>query len=312
MNKLPFRLFDEASDTGSGQAGADQSVYNGAESVLTESGSTSDRREAPAGGSRAGASGASGGQVSSSEAPSDGAEGAEHAAEGGALQATPSSVNEDERIQKIALAVAQGMRAVQQPAQQPQRQLSPQEINKLLNKFEVNADVLRGLGFSEATPEQIAGFQAFADNIVRNSTTVANLAIQAQLEKMQGTLSPVMSYVQEAQTREMRNSFFSQHKDLEKYEVIVKSVADTINPRNSDGSEKALAVAMKEVADATRKILKESGITLDAAGQEANRSAAPSTAVPKIQQLAGAGRSSSGGQAGKNNNPDADIYSKWQ
>lgn len=312
MNKL-YKLYAPATETGSGQAGADAAVYEGMPSISENAseqtpasaaspeaeGANGPRSRSDGLASQAGAAGE--GEPNQSASPSFVAPAAA-AAKGTELTA--------ERIQEIAEAVARGMQPV--APQQPQKQLTPQEVNKLLNKFEVNPDILRSLGFTEATPEQVTGFQQFVDRIVQNSTTVANLAIQAHLEKIQSQFNPVLSYVQQAQQNEMKKTFFSKHAELEKYEPIVRSVADTISDKHPNGKLKTLDEAMNEVAAATKKILADSGINLsNNAGGEANHSAAPGNAVPAMKQLAGAGRSSSGGGAGKNNNPDADIYKNW-
>lgn len=238
----------------------------------------------------------------------DGGEGADDGGEGDDAEAL-----ENDKIAKIAEAVARGMSSSRGgDERQTETKLSPDEIKKLLNTYEVSEEVLRELGFNEPSAPQIKAFQNFVNGIVKNATSVTNVIFQNELQKLRGELTPIRAHVEETRMSQARNMFFSRNKHLKKYEPIVKSVALGFNAKRADGSEMTVDEVSKGIARETERLLGEAGIKVSRKGDGANHGADHGAGgVPRMASLAGSGRSSTRGNTGKKSD-DADMYSDWK
>lgn len=193
---------------------------------------------------------------------------------------------------------------VTKPAQAPKNEkfeLTP-ELAESLKPVRVTPQLLASLGFEGATPEQVAGFQTFADAIVTHAAHVSSFLQQRALQELSQTYQPYVGYIQEQQRSAHRTSFFSENKDLQKYEKFVSFAAERVNPVKADGSEKSAKEISTEVATATRQLLKEAGINLDSQSN-ANQVTPSTTSVPKMPTLDAGGGSMSGSNQGKNTKP---------
>lgn len=211
-------------------------------------------------------------------------------------------------IETIAKSVAAGMKSATPEARQPE--LTQEQTDKLLNRYLANEDALRAMGIAEPTSENVQAFQTIIDNVAKHSNTVAKVMLQAEMAKLQPQLAAVQSTLGEVETEKIRNKFFDSYKELKPYEKIVKAVSQTIDEKKA--ASMTLEEGMKFVAKETRRILKDSGITLkkqSTNGANANHSA--ERRVPAMAGLSGSGRSSTGGNKKDKNNPDADIYKGW-
>jgi hypothetical protein len=224
--------------------------------------------------------------------------------------ATPPPAKTDlseDAIRKIASSVAEGFARAQPKAEPEDRQLSPEEIRSLLNEFDVNEDLLKELGYEDVKPEMVKGYAGFVEKLKKNFASIARVMLQAEMQKVRAEMEPLRGYVAENQRKQYREQFFKAHGELEKYEPIVRAVASQVSPTHGNGQPKTVEEAMDEIAKMTKAVLSSSGINLsDSPGETANRGAGP-----KMPKLAGPGRSSTSGQAGQQNNPDAGIYKGW-
>lgn len=191
---------------------------------------------------------------------------------------------------------------------------SPQKLREMLNPVEVTGELLGELGFENTTPQQVAGFQKFTNAIVKNAVSIARVIIDQKAKQFEAALSPISANMEKAQMDEVKTSFYSEHKDLTKYEKIVKLASAEVDPVKADGSPKSRAEIFKEVAEKTRATLKEYGVNLTPAnpGADGEVEQVQVTKVPSPNKLSSSGRSGgdTNGQRGKPNDADADIYKR--
>lgn len=198
------------------------------------------------------------------------------------------------------------------PQQQAPQRLSQEALDKLLNPVRVNAELMKQLGFDAATPEQIKGFQLFADSISKNATSIAQLIVQQQVERFNQQLAPIMEFHQQEQIKRTENEFYTSYPNLKNYAPLVKAAARQISPTKADGSDKSVKEVFGEISEVVMQTLKASGINLPAGS--ANHSAGAGGQggqqgqVPTANSVASPGRSATGGGGGKPNHPDASIY----
>lgn len=196
-----------------------------------------------------------------------------------------------------------------QPGQQQGEKLTPQQIRELLNPVEVTPETLKALGFTETTPEQVAGFQNFANAIVKNAYSLAKVMISKKEEQLMGMIQPLLGGYQEARVSQTKQAFFTKYPSLTKYEKLVKASAQEVSATNPDGSDKSQEQIFKEVAAATVATMRSLGITIQK--PNANPGAAGGRPVPQPNKASPAGRSGGNGNAGgKPNDADADIYAR--
>lgn len=222
-----------------------------------------------------------------------------------------------ETFLKLDAETIAALRAPSQGQQvQPQRQapsLTAAQLKEMLNPVEVTPELLGSLGFTDASPEQVAGFQNFANAIVKNSVSINRQLIAAARKEFEQVLGPLMQHHEAQQLDQTKQTFYGEHKDLVKYEKIVKLAAQEVSPKRADGSFKTDKEIMKEVADTTRATLKGYGVQLETSSTPANPGAGGGNGqVPAPNRFPASGRSGgdTNGQRGKPNDADADIYKR--
>lgn len=225
-----------------------------------------------------------------------------NAAEPVAASATPP-VKEglsDEQISAVADKFFSKFAAKATPAQQTKAgfEVTP-ELVESLKPVRVTPQLLAGLGFEDATAEQVQGFQAFADAIVTHAAHVSAFLQQRAIQEAKSEFTPYASYIEEQRAEQYRKSFYEEHKDLQKYGRFVSFAAGQVQPTKADGSYKSAGEISKEVAEATRRLLKEAGVNLDSQSNANQGTVGTGTAIPKMPSLAAAGGSMSGSNQGK-------------
>ena len=230
-------------------------------------------------------------------------------AEGAAAAKTGVQPSDDERIAKIATAVVAAAQPRQSAPAAPQEpQLTDEQVRNLLNPIEVTPDLLRNFGIENASPEQVGAYQQFANGIVKNAVSVANLLVEQKLRENLAPYQPYVDFVANQQAQQHNSEFYKEHGDLQKYEKFVQLAAQQISPFKADKSMKSAKEVYTEVATSVRGMLAQAGVTLQSPSANPSAVAKPGSAVPRMAALASTGRSQGGQPSGEQNNPDADIY----
>lgn len=198
----------------------------------------------------------------------------------------------DEQISAVADKFFSKFAAKATPTQQEKKgfEVTP-ELAESLKPVRVTPQLLASLGFEGATAEQVQGFQAFADAIVTHAAHVSSFLQQRALQEAEARFTPYTAYIEEQRAEQHRKSFYEENKDLQKYGRFVSFAAGQIQPTKADGSHKSASEISKEVAEATRRLLKEAGVNLDSQSNANQVAAGSGTAVPKMPKLDAAGGS---------------------
>lgn len=224
-------------------------------------------------------------------------------------QSTPASAGADKQVElsesslkRLADAVKSGA-PVKQNAEL--KKLSPEEIDAQLKMLKIGADHLKACGFEDPTPEQIAGFQKLFDSHRENVLTMTNVLLEGRIGEVLKQYEGQFNYLQERQLLDQRENFYSRHTELKPFEKFVTLVAKDFTPVKPDGSQMTVAEAEEAIVKQTLGLLEGAGVKLDS---NATQNAASKAGVPKMAQVAGAGRSVSSGQT-KTMSRDESIYS---
>lgn len=230
-----------------------------------------------------------------------------------------------DKIAELSASITQKMMQRQQSQRQQQEpKLTQDQIDKMLNPVRITKDFLQKHGLvaegdtDEMIKRKVAYHQEMSDMQTKHHTSLMQVALEHQRRQLTDQASPMFEYYQRAQQERDKQEFFKEFPKLSKFSKIVQFAASTIQPTNADGSEKTVIAVKKEIAQAAKDLLKESGVDIDTlATDEADggdtdttHSAAPGkrTNVPEMTRMQGAGRSGGAQAKGGSNNPDADIY----
>lgn len=210
---------------------------------------------------------------------------------------------------KLAAKLAQQS----QPKPEP-KQLSQEEIDKILNPVKIDAEFLKGLGIAEPTEQHLKAYQQFANMMTKHHSSLTQLMLENRMRELTSQAEPMYAFYQQQQAERQKQAFFTRHPTLNKFGKFVQFAASQVQPTKADGTEKSMEEAMDEIAENAKSLLKESGVDVDALGSEEDGEsttlgAPKQTTVPRMASLQAGGRSGSPSVKGGGNNPDADIYS---
>ena len=156
-----------------------------------------------------------------------------------------------EQVAQLALQAAQG--AQRQPvAQEPA--LTPDEINKALNVVTVTPEMCQQMGLP---PESAPMLGQFAQGVVKQATTMANVLMQHSLAQIQQQLSPYIRFADEQRNMLVEHQFNEQFPHLKGYEKLVTVAAKELIASGYRGSR---TDAFKKVNDSVVATLKQMGI----------------------------------------------------
>jgi hypothetical protein len=220
----------------------------------------------------------------------------------------------DEALEKFT-AVLERMQAGGQQQQAPRKELTPEQVEKLLNPVKITPETLKMLGVAEPTEEMVKGYQALANMITKHHTSLMSVREEALLRRIAEYASPMEKFYQEQAANQQRQEFYKEFPKFQKFDKFVRFAATQVSPVDANGREKTVQQVKQEIIRTASELLKEAGVDVNAAsegdGSDTNLGAPSSrqSSVPRMTGLQSGGRSG-GAQQGKTggNNPDADIY----
>lgn len=266
--------------------------------------------------------GAEGGEEAGEDFGGEGEEGAAEGEEGGEAElgedgqpiVKPIVAPKGPSVVKLDAETIAQIRA-QQPALpkagegEGEPKMTPEQIKQMLNPVTVTDKTLLSMGFEAPTPEQVAGFQNFANETVKNAVSVARLLIQREAKRFEEALGPVFQDRERSAMEAARNDFYKGFGHLKTYDKVVRMAAGEVDPMHENGTAKSKQEIYKEVAAKTIATLVSLGVKVQTPA--ANLGAGGKPVIPKPNGHSTPGRSGGGNsQSNNKNNPDADIYKR--
>jgi hypothetical protein len=196
---------------------------------------------------------------------------------------TPPVTLTKEQLQEI---VSTSVRAAR-PEDKPEApRMTQEELNRMLNVFQVSPDHATKLGLSaESAPVLNELLQA----AVKQAVTMAAYQMEAirrqQEQKFDTRLTPLQQYMQQRQEAQYREQFYKDYPEFKGFEPLVESTYKSMLTEGVrfDTPEEAL----KAIAERTRKV-KTSLPGFSEAEQQQKKAAA--TPKQKMSTLSGAGQ----------------------
>ncbi len=163
---------------------------------------------------------------------------------------TPVTLTPD-AIKALATSLAPAPQAQAEP---PPRQLSQDELDKLMNKFKVGIKHVQRLGLpTEQAESAVEALNEIAEGIVRQAVTMAYLTTENLKRELGGQLGPLRQFMEQQREQSLRSEFFSANEDLKPVEPLVEAIFTKLVQSGVKFSSKE--EGFKVVADQARQML---------------------------------------------------------
>ena len=178
-----------------------------------------------------------------------------------------------------------GMQPQAQP-QLPEKQLTPEELDKLLNTFRPDEQLITELGLP---PTSAKALERMIQGIVRNAVSMSYLTTEKVRRDLMKDIDPIRGYVTKSQERELRSQFFEANSDLKPYENLVEAIYAKMGQQGLRFP--TTDAAFKAIGDQARQMLKSLNVTLEQGGANAGGgSVTPTNAPRRMPTLTGGGK----------------------
>jgi hypothetical protein len=167
----------------------------------------------------------------------------------------------------------------------PQRQYSPEELNRMFNVWEPSDDFVERI--RAGGTEGVKAMMELRDGLSRQFGTLLQYQMEVVKNELMERMTPALTFAQEQAAAKDREDFFSQNEDLRSHEQLTQTVFDALKSQGYRAPDKA--TAYKTLADRTRALL---GNGTGAAPSSGARTTTPTQTGKRPAQL------SSGSQAG--------------
>ena len=157
--------------------------------------------------------------------------------------------------EQITASVREGLRQSQTPAVAPQKEYTPEELDKLFNVYTPTPEVLAQL--LQGGEGALQAFIAIREGLQKQFGTLLQYQLELARRDLTGAMDPALKFVADAAAKADRDDFFSQHEDLRDYELLTQTVFNALKAEGYQAPDKA--TAFKTLADRTRALLPTAG-----------------------------------------------------
>jgi len=201
----------------------------------------------------------------------------------------PTPVNLDPE----ALAAAMAKHMPQQ--QQPEKELTPEEIAQLTNQWNPTPDFLNRLqgGDEQDQSLQLQAIEEMRDGFLRQALTVADQMYQQRQQQMEAQLAPLRQHYAELAGRQAEEQFYKSYPGLAKHKDLTTKVAQAIQA--SGQQFKTPQEQSQTIASQTESVIKQFDPNFSLTAQtKPTRSSQPAS-----QQIGGQGGAGGAAQSSK-------------
>lgn len=126
-------------------------------------------------------------------------------------------------------------KAIPQPAQAPapqQKDLTPEEFDKLTKKFVPDETVAKAFFGEQATPAQIEALKAFTNGIYQHFYASTGMLLKNELGTLEQRLTPFEAHLAEQRTKAFTDELVSRAPALKKHKNLVAGAIQTLKASN--------------------------------------------------------------------------------
>jgi hypothetical protein len=137
-----------------------------------------------------------------------------------------------------------------------QRQLSPDELNKLLNVWNPDEKFINAFFNPEATPQdRLQMFTALRDGLIAQALTGMRHMLDHHQAQFEPRFSAFEGFVQDRRREEMRNEFLKLYPGLNKYQKLMGFISSQVEQTGYQAPD--VETGYKYLADEATKFIKE-------------------------------------------------------
>ena len=227
------------------------------------------------------------------------------------VEATPAPTTYTPE-QVAELLKRQAAPAVPAPVAAPAKPLTPEEIDKKLNRFRPSdADVADLLSGDPA--KAMPALNRMGEGMVRNAVTVATIIADDKINNLLKTLQPHIEFAQQQQAAVYSNTYFSEFPTHVGLEPLITKVAEDMT-REAKWKTASQKDTMAEVGKRVNDLVGKLNIPIKAAGAvPVPGTPAPAATAPartRMSTVSTGGQGGAGGTgAGGDKDPEAGIWS---
>lgn len=202
------------------------------------------------------------------------------------------------QLQEMVTGIVGGLQKDGEGGEPP---LTQEQIDEQFKVFRPDESVLASMGI-EATPERVAAVNDFVTRTVRQAVALAEFQTTVQLRRLATAIAPMYTFFENQKLLQMREVFFSKHKNLKPFEPLLLEIKDRFIRENREFENED--AAFKAVADEAIAKLKQMGINPDAVPAKGGGQSGSTPPTP-MPALSGGGQGGSGdGDPGAKNVPN--------
>lgn len=225
----------------------------------------------------------------------------------GATEGDPDEESNSDATKRLAaavekLAASQGTPKVEEAKAED---LTPEQINKLLNRFEVTDELLTALD-DPATRK--ATLQDMLDAAAKHGGSLASAALSGKLQELESRLEPLTRAAAARQQEQAQSAFFEAYPILkdDKFTEILDAAAaalaaEGIKPKTSTEANKLLAERVEKVIQKVDPTFTLKPKATQSSTQTTNKH---KTTIPKLTPQPSGGGQGGGGAGGKTSTTD--------
>jgi len=157
--------------------------------------------------------------------------------------------------EQITASVREGLRQSQTPPTTPQKEYTPEELDKLFNVYTPTPEVIQKL--LAGGDEALQAFIAIREGLSKQFGTLLQYQLEVARRELTGQMDPALRFVADAAAKADRDDFFSQHSDLKDHELLTQTVFNALKAEGYQAATKE--EAFKTLADRTRALLPTAG-----------------------------------------------------
>lgn len=200
---------------------------------------------------------------------------------------TPSAFDEA----KLAQAITQGIRAGQAPTPTGP---SDAELAKQLGIFTATPEIYKSiLGVEPTDAGQVTALNNALQAVARQSVQISQVLQNQAIKDLEAKFMPYINVIRSNEATRVREGFFKTHTDLSGYEPLVKQTYEAVLASGQKFPN--LETASQFVAERTREMLKQVGITPTAPAAAGTTQVKPRTTTPPARTMS---TTSMGGRTG--------------
>lgn len=221
--------------------------------------------------------------------------------EGGGGETPPVKTEQNGELAQALNRLSETLATKPTATEEESKQLTAEELDKVLNKFEVSDELLAELDNPETRK---AALRKIAAGAAKEGATMSALLVGEELQKLRAVMTPILQAHQQQQLERQQTDFFTEYPVLndEAYKPVINAVAAQL--KNEGVVPKTVQEARKILAERTEAAIKSLKPDFSLKAGAPKTTQPKTTTIPK--QATVSTKASTGGAGSSKGTPKAE------